>query len=59
MQLFHLPTSAFALNSSYCQLSFLEVALCCEHTRETKTDVVSGDERAGTVLPVNCPSLSR
>lgn len=59
MQLFHLPTSTFALNTSCCQLSFLEVVLCCEHTLETKRDVVSGDERAATVLPVNCPSLSR
>jgi len=34
MQLLHLLTSASALNSIYCHISFPEVALCCEHTLE-------------------------
>lgn len=37
MQLFHLVTSsAFVLSCSYCQLSFPEVTLSCEHTLEAE-----------------------
>lgn len=59
VQLFHLLTPASAPSSSDCHVSFLEAALCSEHRLEPETDVVSGNERAVIVPPVNCLSLSR
>lgn len=57
MQLFHLVTSsAFVLSCSYCQLSFPEVTLSCEHILEAERQTVMWGQ--WFLLPVNCLSLS-